>query len=125
MNKKDDDLTLTDEDIWRVIGSFFDEKGLISQQIESFNLFAANAVVDHVREYQEIRLRPKEQHRPDPQEILNDERNEIYYRLQFENVFLGRPAHTEINSTDARVIFPNEARLRNLTFVLFLFTIYL
>jgi DNA-directed RNA polymerase II subunit RPB2 len=118
MERKDKEVDLNEEDIWRVIGSFFDEKGLISQQIESYNLFAVNAVVDHVREYQEMRLVPKEQYKPNPEGTINDEHNEVIYRLQFENVSLIRPSHTEKEGL-RRPIFPNEARLRSLTFGLF------
>jgi DNA-directed RNA polymerase II subunit RPB2 len=111
---------ISDEDIWCVIGSFFDEKGLISQQIESFNLFAVNAVVDHVREYQELRLTAKEQHRPGTQGIGDEDNAGTVITLQFANVSLIRPSHSEVD-TVRRPIFPNEARLRSLTFCYYYF----
>lgn len=43
-NEHDDEEEITQEDAWVVISSFFEEKGLVRQQLDSFNEFVSNTM---------------------------------------------------------------------------------
>ena len=60
----DDDEEITQEDSWHVISSFFDEKGLVRQQLESFDDFLQYKMQDIVDEDPTIVLTPEAQHMP-------------------------------------------------------------
>lgn len=49
-----DDNAITPEDCWTVIGSYFKKKGLVSQQIDSFNDFQETTIQELVEEYSQI-----------------------------------------------------------------------
>lgn len=108
----EDDSTITAEDCWIVISSFFDTKGLVSQQLDSYDEFTRNAIQDIVRDNGQVIL---EQHTPyNPDEDVNPIIKRRY-QITFGRVFLARPTHTEGDGTTQQ-LFPHEARLRNLTY---------
>ncbi|CAO3695807.1 unnamed protein product [Rhizopus microsporus] len=45
-----EDEPITQEDCWTVIGSFFEEKGLVRQQLDSFDEFVQNTMQELVDE---------------------------------------------------------------------------
>jgi DNA-directed RNA polymerase II subunit RPB2 len=47
---------ITPEDCWTVISSFFEAKGLVSQQIETYNEFTMKTIQDLTNEYSTISL---------------------------------------------------------------------
>ena len=100
------------EDCWAVISSFFDTKGLVSQQLDSYDEFTRNTIQDIVKENGSVIL---EQNTPfDP----NEDENPIIkrrYEITFGRVYLARPTHTEGDGTTVQ-LYPHEARLRNLTY---------
>ncbi|KAL8865147.1 MAG: hypothetical protein Q9198_009453, partial [Flavoplaca austrocitrina] len=60
----DDDVEdegITAEDCWTVISSFFDAKGLVSQQLDSFDEFVQSTMQDLVDEHSLLTL---DQHAP-------------------------------------------------------------
>lgn len=48
--KKETNVTCSQEDCWTVIGSFFEEKGLVRQQLDSFDEFVQNTMQELVDE---------------------------------------------------------------------------
>jgi DNA-directed RNA polymerase II subunit RPB2 len=54
----DDDYEdpITSEDCWTVISSFFDEKGLVRQQLDSFDEFIQNTMQELIDESSELVL---------------------------------------------------------------------
>lgn len=52
------------EDVWEVIGSYFDQKGLVSQQLDSFNRFIKNTMQEIIDDTPEIILKKEVLHRP-------------------------------------------------------------
>ena len=54
MPGKDD--AITQEDCWIVISSFFDDKGLVRQQLDSFDEFIKNTIQEIVDETEELVL---------------------------------------------------------------------
>ncbi|KAI8057998.1 hypothetical protein BDF22DRAFT_663250 [Syncephalis plumigaleata] len=90
---EEDDDEITQEDCWAVIGSFFEDRGLVRQQLDSFDDFIMTTL----------------------QEIGTDEEVTKRYHIEFGQVYLSKPSNTEADgSTDA--LLPHQARLRNLTY---------
>lgn len=57
-----DDEVINNEDCWTVITSFFDEKGLVRQQLDSFDEFIQNTMQEIVDENQNLILQTTTQH---------------------------------------------------------------
>ena len=107
----DDPSIITSEDCWTTIQSFFDAKGLVSQQLDSFDEFAGTTMQEIVSETGRIVL---DQNAPQG----DDEYNPIIkrrYEIEFGNITISQAAITEGDGT-TRPLYPNEARLRNLTY---------
>jgi DNA-directed RNA polymerase II subunit RPB2 len=64
MDGQDDVETLTQPEIWSVIGSFFREKGLVFQQIDSYNLFIQRSIADAVHDHPSLKLQAQNQYAP-------------------------------------------------------------
>src|ERR1700722_2044455 len=103
----DEDAGITAEDCWTVISSFFESKGLVSQQLDSFDEFVSTTMQELVEENSQLTL---DQNNP-PDEGIALRR----YEIKFGQVFLSRPAMTEGDGS-TQVMLPQEARLRNLTY---------
>lgn len=55
---------ITQEDAWAVISAYFEEKGLVRQQLDSFDEFIQNTMQEIVDESAHIEIRPESQHNP-------------------------------------------------------------
>ncbi|THY99384.1 beta and beta-prime subunits of DNA dependent RNA-polymerase [Aureobasidium pullulans] len=107
----DEDDIITSEDCWTVIQSFFDSKGLVSQQLDSFDEFAGTTMQDIISEQGRIVI---DQNAPQD----DDDANPIVkrrYEIEFGNITISQAAITEGDGS-TRPLYPNEARLRNLTY---------
>lgn len=100
---------ITQEDCWAVIAAYFEDKTLVSQQIDSFNEFVNNTMQELVDESSSLILDQNMQHSG----RQGDQTKR--YELNFNQIYLSRPTQTEADGTVAPM-FPNEARLRNLTY---------
>jgi DNA-directed RNA polymerase II subunit RPB2 len=103
---------ITSEDCWAVISSFFDTKGLVSQQLDSYDEFTRNTIQDIVKENGSVILEQNTPYNPDED---SDPIIKRRYEIKFGRVYLARPTHTEGDGTTVS-LFPHEARLRNLTY---------
>lgn len=103
---------ITSEDCWAVISSFFDTKGLVSQQLDSYDEFTRNTLQDIVKENGSVILEQNTPYNPDED---SDPIIKRRFEIKFGRVFLARPTHTEGDGTTVS-LFPHEARLRNLTY---------
>lgn len=63
MEDEDDD-EITQEDAWAVISAYFEDKGLVRQQLDSFDEFIQNTMQEIVDESADIEIRPESQHNP-------------------------------------------------------------
>ena len=88
---------------------YFEEKGLVRQQLDSFDEFIQMNVQRIVEDSPQIDLQGETQHRAG--EIDNPTR----YLLKFEQIYLSKPTHWEKDGAPV-ALMPNEARLRNLTY---------
>lgn len=60
----EDEEEITQEDAWAVISAYFEEKGLVRQQLDSFDEFIQNTMQEIVDESADIEIRPESQHNP-------------------------------------------------------------
>ncbi|KAK9466550.1 hypothetical protein V1512DRAFT_262892 [Lipomyces arxii] len=105
----DEASEITAEDCWTVISSFFNEKGLVSQQLESFDEFISTTIQELVVEDRVLTLDQPAQHIGEGGDINKR------FELTFDKIFLSRPTMTEADGS-THPMFPQEARLRNLTY---------
>lgn len=56
------DESITQEDCWQVITAYFDEKGLVRQQLDSFDEFIQNTMQEIVDENSQLVLQTNSQH---------------------------------------------------------------
>jgi DNA-directed RNA polymerase II subunit RPB2 len=100
---------ITQEDCWTVISSFFDQKGLVRQQLDSFDEFVQNTMQELVDENSDLILDQADQHSGHDSDMTRR------YEIKFGQIYLSRPTVTEADGSVVPV-FPQEARLRNLTY---------
>lgn len=96
-----------------VISAYFEEKGLVRQQLDSFNEFINTNLQDIVDESSLITVTPQNQHNPNSMDIDEEEDREVH--VQFGQIYLSKPTFVEPDG-ETVVLFPKEARLRNLTY---------
>ncbi len=106
-----DESLITSEDCWTVINSFFRSKGLVSNQLESFNAFCktgmqeiisekGSIILDHAQSYDES----------DPNPVVI-----VRHEIQFGSLFISPPTIVEGDGM-TESLYPNQARLRSLTY---------
>ena len=103
---------ITTEDTWKVIESYFEDNHLhqlVKHQIESYNDFIQTQMKKTIEMFNPLIIRS-------PQDYMKEYKK---YRLQiiinFENMSLFRPEIHENNGA-TKLMFPNDARLRNFTY---------
>lgn len=101
---------ITPEDCWSVISSFFEAKGLVSQQIETYNEFTSKTVQDLVNEYSTVTLM-----QPNPPSSGGRELSAKRLEIKLGSVMVSRPTHKETDGTQ-KTSLPYECRDRNLTY---------
>eukprot|EP01062_Namystynia_karyoxenos_P073503 TRINITY_DN70303_c0_g1_i1.p1 TRINITY_DN70303_c0_g1~~TRINITY_DN70303_c0_g1_i1.p1 ORF type:complete len:1239 (+),score=467.87 TRINITY_DN70303_c0_g1_i1:83-3718(+) len=97
----DPEEEINQDDIWEVISAYFEEKGLLRQQLDSYNHFIFHTIQELVDETPSIETRLNPQYIPG-QEVPVPELK----TLKLGQVHVVRP----------KINFPNECRLRNLTY---------
>jgi len=101
---------ITQEDTWTVISSYFEEKGLVRQQLDSFDEFIQNTMQEIVDESPQLVLIPESQYLPNQRKV-----DPTRYLIDFGQIYLSKPTIIESDGS-AQQMLPNEARLRNLTY---------
>jgi DNA-directed RNA polymerase II subunit RPB2 len=99
--------TLWQEACWLVADAYFDEKGLVRQQLDSFDEFFEMSIQHIIGDTPEIELQAEAQY--------TTGENPVQYSLQFEQIYLSKPTYWEKDGAPSPIL-PNEARLRNLTY---------
>lgn len=71
----EEDEDINQEDAWAVISCYFLDKGLVRQQLDSFDEFIQNTMQEIVDESPDIVLIPESQHLPGqaPSQLVNSE----------------------------------------------------
>ena len=108
--QQDDDIT--SNDAWNVITSYFEEHGLVSQQIGSFNQFLDSNIQEIINENNLISIIPDSKYGP----IKKDNSNKKY-EFEFSQLHVNdKPSYHNHTGDNPTTIHPNEARIRNLTY---------
>jgi DNA-directed RNA polymerase II subunit RPB2 len=105
-----EDQMLTPADSWQVITSFFQEKGMVGQQLESFDEFINTTIQELVDDMRKIVVAPTGTYNPDTQKV-----EERRYTIEFGELKIGKPTVREVDGKTS-MLYPHEARLRNLTY---------
>ena len=95
-----------------MISAYFEEKGLVRQQLDSFNEFINTNLQDIVDENNLISVSRENQHNPG---MAVDDEEEREIQVKFGQIYLSKPTFVEPDG-ETVVLFPKEARLRNLTY---------
>jgi len=98
------------EDAFLVMKSFFEEKGLVRQHLDSYNEFIEHGLQKIIDEIGEIEIEVPE----GPYKIRF---GRVFIVRETENSVIYGPYVTEVDGTH-REIYPMEARLRNLTYAM-------
>lgn len=117
----------------------FQEKGLVRQQLDSFDEFIQNTMQEIVDEMSEISLTPENQHIPGqgivPVRYFSFSKSshthththrkalscshlfcfQRRFQINFGQIWLSRPTVSEADAS-TQPLYPNEARLRDLTY---------
>ena len=114
LNDLEDETDEVTPDIWQeacwvVISSYFDEKGLVRQQLDSFDEFIQMSVQRIVEDQPQIELQGESQH------LSGEAEQPTKYLIKFEQIYLSKPSYYEKDGTPS-ALMPNEARLRNLVY---------
>ncbi|OQS55135.1 RPB2 [Ecytonucleospora hepatopenaei] len=105
--KNKENILGNEENNWAIITSFFEQKGLVRQQLDSFNQFVSTKIQEVIDENSIIAVRSV------PTAGSTTQRE---IRLKFGQVsVVFPPVYTESDGT-TKQIFPNEARIRDLTY---------
>jgi DNA-directed RNA polymerase II subunit RPB2 len=109
--EKASDAQIAQEDCWTVISSYFEENGLVKQQLDSFTDFVENTIQSIVQEVGDLDIVPQAQYRPGTVR----EEAEFKYNIKFNQIYITRAIMSEADG-QTNPLFPREARLRNLTY---------
>ncbi|CAM9851945.1 unnamed protein product, partial [Ectocarpus sp. 12 AP-2014] len=100
---------ISQEDAWVVISAYFSEKGLVRQQLDSFDEFLQSTMHELVSSAGEIKITPELQYMPGQDTVRRT------FQINFGQVYLAKPTAREKDGS-LTSMFPHEARLRNLTY---------
>ena len=93
-----------------MISAYFAEKGLVRQQLDSFDEFIQNTMQELVDDSGELHVEPEAQYLPGQKSLHRNK-----FTVVFNQVYVSKPTATERDGT-TRNMFPHEARLRNMTY---------
>jgi len=105
-----DQIAMNQEDSWAVIDSFFQEKGLVFQQLGSFDQFIIYEMQRVVDQQAPLEITPQSQYNPDEKVETTK-----LYSWKFGQLSLNKPTQDEPDGS-SKMLTPREARLRNLTY---------
>lgn len=106
---QDEEEEIAQEDAWIVIDKYFFEKGLVRQQLDSFDEFLFRTIQELIDDAGEITVTPEDQF------VVGQDVEKYAYVVKFGQVYLSPPAITEPDG-ESVPLYPMEARLRNLTY---------
>lgn len=111
----DDSEEISQEDSWTVISSYFEEKGLVRQQLDSFDQFIQTKMQEIIYEYPDIEIETQNPY--DPRAAREGTAWKKHkHKISFGQVYVSSSQIKENDTGELRPLFPKEARLRNLTY---------
>jgi DNA-directed RNA polymerase II subunit RPB2 len=103
--------TMHQEDSWFVIDSFFAEKGLVFQQLGSFDQFLIYEIQRVVDAQTPIEISPANQY--NPEQSVDTKK---VYRWKFGQLHFNKPTQDDPDGSSVKMLTPREARLRNVSY---------
>lgn len=91
---------IDEKHIWKIIGNFFEKKGLVYQQIEHFNHYINHGIQQVIDEEAGIEIIPKKGQK---------------YTIQFDGISVSAPGIIE-EDRNLKIIYPQETRRRDLNY---------
>ncbi len=104
-----EDDEIAQEEVWVVIDKYFYTKGLVGQQIDSFDEFIKNIIQEIVDDAGDITVTPEDQFIP------GMDVKHYTWVIKFGQIYVCPPVHYE-DDGEVRELYPQEARLRGLTY---------
>ena len=101
---------ISQEQCWAIITSYFREKGLVRQQIDSFDTFMKETLSDVITNNREISHKRERQHK-----VGQLEDADITMSIAFTNPRLDKPQQQDEHGNYS-MLFPHEARLRAMNY---------
>lgn len=101
------------EDAWAVVSAYFEEKGLVRQQLSSFNDFLDSTIHDIVDEQPPIEVESSNTYKPSTAEDFQRRK----FRVSFGRVTRSHPLIRDVDNQTSP-LFPHEARMRDMTYSL-------
>lgn len=101
-----DENELTQHDSWSVISSYFAHKGLVRQQLDSYDEFISNTMQEVVQEQPTIEIFP---------DVTDEDEEQTKWEVRFGQVYLSTPQIIEEDGKGTEM-FPKMARDRNLVY---------
>lgn len=101
---------LWQESCWTIISAYFDERGLVRQQLDSFDEFVQIKVQRMVEETLPIQIVGEMTH-----QSVNEDEEPDRFEIKFDQIYLSVPTHWEKDGAITK-INPLDARLRGLTY---------
>lgn len=114
-NSKMDNFELNADDTWKIIDTFFEQKNQLSaHQINSFNRFMNENIPDIIQQHNPLIIKVDK--------LNEDDNKAITYliKINLTNPRIPKPYHQE-NNGSAYPMYPNQARIRNLSYTSKLF----
>lgn len=102
---------ITTHDAWELIKSYFQDKGLSTQQLKSFDTFITHTMQGIIDEQPDLVI--KHQHDQSCQKI--SETCEREFKMVFQQAWLSMPMIVDADQ-NTRLVYPNECRLRKFTY---------
>jgi DNA-directed RNA polymerase II subunit RPB2 len=96
---------------WTVIDRYFEENGLVRQQLDSFDDFIAMTIPELVEDLGEMKLLPENQYL-----TVNHAVQQYGHYVKFNRTRVSPKPVIHENDKEVRELYPQEARLRNLTY---------
>ena len=101
---------ITAADAWPVINAFFEDQGMVRQQLDSFDEFVKNSMQEVVDDSPPVIVDAQAQY-----DVEDEEPTRKRVTTKFKQMRIGRPS-VRLGDGSTAALFPAEARLRNLTY---------
>ena len=108
MSSQQNDSFNYNEDTWTIIESYFkNKKNLVKHHIESYHNFIENKIPEILNDFSPVEI---------PADYDEASRKFLTkYQVNFGNIYMSKPVINENDGT-TRIMYPNNARLRNLSY---------
>ena len=102
---------IDEKDCWKVASAYFKQFGLVSQQINSFNNFIRKNIQEIIDDNKTIIIKPDIKYNNNV-----DQQRSKSYELEFGQATIEDFPHFKESKKENKILFPHEARIRNIDY---------